>query len=185
MHATSTRSRILDAVLGVVADQGLSKLNMDAVAERASVSRQTVYRHFSSRDRLIEEAILREEQLFITHMLEAAEREDTLEPAVAAAVTAALREARAHPVLSQLVEREPASLLPYLLLGRGPVVSAAEPAVAELVRRHRPSLSTTRLRRVADIATRLLLSYVVSPAEGGDDSLSADFARVVVHLVDA
>lgn len=181
----NTSEQILDAVLDVATTAGLAGLGVEAVAARAGVSRQTVYRHFSSRDRLIEEAILREERVFIERMLDAAKNVSTLSGAVEAAVSTALRLAREHPVLDRLLEREPASLLPYLLLGRGPVISAAEPAVEDLLRRFRPDLASERLRLVADLATRLLVSYVVTPDRTvGDEELAKEMAKVVVHLVD-
>lgn len=185
MVATNTRSQILDAVLDTAGRDGLNGLSVEGVAERAGVSRQTVYRHFESRQRLIEQAIVREERVFIAHMLASADGEDTLAGAVEAAVTAALSLARAHPVLTQVLEREPEGLLPYLLLGRGPVISAAEPAVQDLVRLYHPDLPSERLRLVADVATRLLVSYVVSPnAAVADDVLAHELAGVVVHLVE-
>lgn len=180
-----TRSQILDAVLDSASRDGLHGLSVEAVAERAGVSRQTVYRHFSSRHRLIEQAILREERVFIDHMLASADGKATLADAVASAVTAALRLAREHPVLNQLLQSEPEALLPYLLLGRGPVISAAEPVVEDLVRRYRPALPTPQLGLVADMATRLLVSYVVSPnGDVRDEHLARELARVVVHLAE-
>lgn len=185
MASPDTRSLILDAVLDVASEHALSGLNVEAVAARAGVSRQTVYRHFANREHLVEQAILREEHLLIEQMLAAADGEVTLVAAVAAAGTTALRLARAHPVLSRVLAREPASLLPYLLLGRGPVIAAAEPAVEDLLRRYRPSLPADRLRLAADLATRLLASYVVSPDPQVDDqTLAGELAGVVVHLVD-
>ena len=184
-QTSRTQAQILDAVLEVVADDGLNGLSVEAVAAHAGVSRQTVYRHFDNRPRLIEETILREERGFIEQMLLASEEARTLHEAVRSAVVVALKLARDHPVLMRLLDREPDSLLPYLLLGRGPVVSAAEPAVEDLLRQYRPELPRPRLRLTADLATRLLVSYVVSPdREVGDDELATVMADLVVNLVD-
>lgn len=185
MSGRDTRAMILDAVLDEVGDSGLARLSVEAVAERAGVSRQTVYRHFGNRDGMIEQAILREEHAFIDRMLAAAEGGESLQAAVQAAVTTALALARAHPVLTQLVENEPSSLLPYLLLGGGPVVSAAKPAVEDLISRYRPQLRPQRLRLIADLATRLLVSYIVSPDRTVSDRvLAGEMGRIVVRLVD-
>lgn len=185
MSVTSTQSEILDAVLTVASEQGLSGLSVEAVADCAGVSRQTVYRHFTNRHRLVEHAILREEQVFIDRMLEAAHGMPTLGEAVAEAVATALRMARGHPVLARLVEREPAALLPYLLLGRGPVISAAEPAVADLISRYQPTMPPEALQLIADMATRLLVSYVVSPADVSDERLGQWLSRMIVQLTTA
>lgn len=185
MAAPSTADRILDAVLAVVGARGLAQMNLEEVAEAAGVSRQTIYRHFSSREGLIEHAILREERSLIDHMLVASREQESLEEAIEVAVGTALALARSHPVLSRLVEQEPTALLPYLLLGRGPVISAAERAVADLIRTHRPDAPPARLQLVADMSTRLLVSYVVSPhAEIADDLLAVELAATAVALLD-
>lgn len=185
MANVTTADRILDAVLAVASTTGLARLSVEEVADRAAVSRQTVYRHFTNRERLIEAAILREEQTLIDQMLAAARGEKTLEGAVAIAVRTALRLARRHPVLSRLLEREPASLLPYLLLGRGPVISAAEPAVSTLISTYWEEVSPLQLRLVADLSTRLLVSYVVSPhPDIPDEVIARELAAMVAALLE-
>ncbi len=52
----STKIRILDAALSILRKQGADSLTVDAAADLASVSRKTVYNHFSSRYALIDEA---------------------------------------------------------------------------------------------------------------------------------
>jgi AcrR family transcriptional regulator len=52
----STKIRILDAALSILRKQGADSLTVDAAAELASVSRKTVYNHFSNRYALIDEA---------------------------------------------------------------------------------------------------------------------------------
>lgn len=52
----STKIRILDAALSILRKQGADSLTVDAAAELASVSRKTVYNHFSGRYALIDEA---------------------------------------------------------------------------------------------------------------------------------
>lgn len=53
-RGVATRERILDATVDVLADHGLRKLNMAAVAAAAGVSRPTLYRWFPSADTLLE-----------------------------------------------------------------------------------------------------------------------------------
>jgi AcrR family transcriptional regulator len=49
-----TRLRILEAVTEVVADEAVEELTVPLVAERARVSLRTVYRHFPTREALID-----------------------------------------------------------------------------------------------------------------------------------
>ncbi|HEX6954890.1 MAG TPA: helix-turn-helix domain-containing protein [Agromyces sp.] len=58
MEARNARSRrthatLLEAARGIVEDQGLAALTMGAVAERAGVTRRTVYLRFASRTQLV------------------------------------------------------------------------------------------------------------------------------------
>ena len=49
-----TRTRILDAVVRVVLDDGIHAFSVANVAKRAGVSHRTVYRHFASREELLD-----------------------------------------------------------------------------------------------------------------------------------
>jgi AcrR family transcriptional regulator len=50
----ATRERIIDALVRVVLDQGVHAFSVATVAERAGISHRTVYRHFASREELLE-----------------------------------------------------------------------------------------------------------------------------------
>lgn len=52
-----SRQPILDAALELMAEHGVSGLTVDAVAARAGVGKQTIYRHWGSRARLVHDAI--------------------------------------------------------------------------------------------------------------------------------
>ncbi len=54
--AEETRRRILDAVIGLHMERYYDQISLDAVAERAGVTVQTVLRRFGSKDQLIEAA---------------------------------------------------------------------------------------------------------------------------------
>jgi AcrR family transcriptional regulator len=57
-----TADLILDAVLDLMADNGLDGLTMEAIAERAGVSLRTLYRYFSDRPSLHTAALARHNQ---------------------------------------------------------------------------------------------------------------------------
>jgi AcrR family transcriptional regulator len=54
-----TTEQILDAVLDLMADEGIAALTMEAVAERVGVSLRTVYRYFPDRASLLTAALAR------------------------------------------------------------------------------------------------------------------------------
>src|ERR1041385_8733016 len=86
-----TATRILDATLATMGDHGVARLTLEDVAKRAGLSRQTVYRYFPSKGELLEPTVVREETIFIANMKTAAGRQRELEPALRAAIEAALR----------------------------------------------------------------------------------------------
>lgn len=174
-----TRQRLLDGALRAVASIGLGRLTVDDVAEASGVSRQTVYRYFGSRDGLIEAVVLREEQVLLARLNGAVERHDEALPALQAALQEALVAAAEHPLLRRLLDNEPEALLPYLLANDSPVLSAALPVVEALLARFAPHLTDHELAAVADMASRLLISYVVSPADEPHEVVAGRVAELV------
>jgi AcrR family transcriptional regulator len=59
-----THAKILDAAIELVADSGPEALTIPLVAERAGASIRTVYRHFASKEALLEEISAQMEQAF-------------------------------------------------------------------------------------------------------------------------
>lgn len=53
MTETSTRDRILDAASRLFYSEGIRAVSVDAVAEKAGVTKKTLYYHFRSKDDLI------------------------------------------------------------------------------------------------------------------------------------
>ncbi|MFW0786323.1 TetR/AcrR family transcriptional regulator [Gordonia sp. CPCC 206044] len=52
-----SRDKIVEATLGLIADAGFSAVNIAAVADRAGVSRQTVYSNFGTREDMVAESL--------------------------------------------------------------------------------------------------------------------------------
>ena len=59
-----THAKILDAAIELVADSGPGALTIPLVAERAGASVRTVYRHFPTKDALLDEISARMQQAF-------------------------------------------------------------------------------------------------------------------------
>src|SRR6266511_6219944 len=100
-----TAGRILDAAFDAVRDFGLSRATMEDVAQRAGLSRQTLYRYFPSKDAFIVALISREEERFIAGVRSAIAGHDDLGPSLAEGVGFVLRFARQHPLLDRLLAR--------------------------------------------------------------------------------
>lgn len=173
-----TRARIMDAVLDRLGDQRLRDLTLEGVAERAAVSRQTIYRHFGSRDGLLRAVVLREERILAERARRAVEDVESLEDAVRRAVTVLLEGVREHPLIDRLIADDPETLLPYLTLGQGPVLSTSGSIVAELVG-HYISDADGLVNELADVLSRLVISYTIAPGERTPAEVGSLVARIV------
>ena len=164
--------------MGILWHRRLRDITVEDVAESAGVSRQTIYRHFGSRDGMIRAAVVREEEWLAESARAAVADVGTLSEAVAVATTELLANVRRHPLIDRLLADDPETLLPYLALGRGPVLGTAGTIVAELVDRFLPH-RTELVEELADVLSRLLISYTIAPGDRSPADVGELAARVV------
>ena len=185
MPAVDTRGRILDAAFDAIAVFGIARLSLEDVARRAGLSRQTLYRYFRTKDDVVAAVILREEESLLDLVTAAGATHRDLREALEASILATLVAAREHPLLGRLLETEPERVLPFLMSDEAPVLSAATPAVAELLVARLPSVGKARARRTADAVTRLIVSWVVNPPADKVTDLAHDLAVSVTAGLEA
>lgn len=175
----AVRDRLLDATIEAASIHGLSRLSVGDVAARAGLSRQTLYKHFPNKDALVAEAVLREAQAMVGQIVAAAESLDDPQASLEAAILLTLRLTREHPLLDRLVRTEPEALLP-LLIGDGGVVAVAVRSVVEQIIGERlPDLDPVEIRRVADLLSRVLISYAVSAPDDPPEVVASFVATLV------
>jgi AcrR family transcriptional regulator len=85
------RGALLDAALALIAVGDLEALSMDAVAERAGVSRPLVYKHFANRSELLAAVYQRESVLLHTELAAAVTAADSVAEMFRALIRGALR----------------------------------------------------------------------------------------------
>jgi AcrR family transcriptional regulator len=175
----ATRDRILDAALAAAAIHGISRLSLADVAKQAQLSRQTVYKHFASKDELVAATVLREADEIGRQVIAATDAEDDPRVALEVAILTVLTLAREHPLLDRIIRTEPESLLPVLTSDGGPVVGAMRQVAEHLIARRVPTLSPVELRRAADALTRLLVSYAVNAPDDPPDVVAATLAGLL------
>jgi len=178
--SSTTHARILDATLAAVSTYGLARISLEDVAREARVSRQTVYRYFGSREALVTAMILREEESFIATVRQAAVEHADVRPAFEAAIRMALKYAREHPLLDRLLATEPDALLPFLTTGSGPLLSAGRPVLERLIAERLPDVSLPRIRRAADVTSRVFISYAINPPDDDLGELAEGLAGLVL-----
>jgi AcrR family transcriptional regulator len=62
---SAARERLLAAAYELFAEQGVQAVGVDAIIERSGVARQTMYRHFGSKQELVLAFLARREQVWI------------------------------------------------------------------------------------------------------------------------
>jgi AcrR family transcriptional regulator len=177
----TVREQILGAAVEAATVHGITKLAMGDVARQANLSRQTLYRHFPSKDALIAEVVTNETSQLIGQVITAGQSHDDPRDALEAGLLAALRATRDHPLLDRLVRTEPEALLPLLITDGGPVMTQVRAVVEMLIAERMTGLEGLPLRRLADITTRLLISYAVSAPDDPPEEVAAFVATFLTN----
>ncbi len=175
----STRDRLLGAAVEAATIHGIAKLSVGDVAKRAGLSRQTLYKHFASKDEIVASAVLREAAAIVGKVVAASDAKEDIQEALEAGILAALELTREHPLLDRLVRTEPETLLPFMIGEMGPVATAVREVVESIVARRMPSLTEVNRRRSADLLARLLVSYAVSAPDDPPEVVASFIAALV------
>ncbi len=173
------RETILDAAVVEAAVHGIRRLSVVDVARRAGISRPTLYKHFPSKDALVAGAVQREAERLTSAVLDAAAGHGAPERALEAGILAALRLTREHPLLDRLIVTEPESLVPLVLSDGGPVMLLVRRTIERIVTEELGSSDAVVARRVADVLTRLLLSYALNAPDDPPELVAAAAASMV------
>ena len=182
----TVRDHVLSAAVDAAAIHGIAKLSMADVARLAGMSRQTVYRHFPSKDALVAEVIASETAHLVDGVVAATQVHDDPRDALEAALLAALVATREHPLLDRLIRTEPESLLPLLTTDGGPVMGFVRGVVERIIAERvlvdvDPAPDPVAVRRFADIVTRLLVSYAVSAPDDPPELVASIAATILTH----
>ncbi len=172
--------RLLDASLEVAAMHGLSRLSVGDVAKRAGLSRQTLYKHFASRDDLVAQTVLREAGRMVEQAIAASETEQDPERALEAGIRETLRVLRSHPLLDRLLATEPEALLPLIIDGSGSMHEAVQLICRQMLEDRVPELRNDDADAAADLLSRMLISYAIRPPSGDPGAAARFLARSVV-----
>src|SRR5215471_114441 len=175
--------RILDAAVEAASIHGITRLSVADVAKRAGLSRPTLYKRYPSKQALVSAAVVREAARVIQAVQEAVDAVDRREGGKAALVVGmgtALRLLREHPLLDRIVRSEPETLVPALTTDDGLVLSVVRPPIEAMIADHFGPLDPVTSRRIADMLTRLLISYALSAPDDPPEVVAAVVAAVVV-----
>jgi len=169
---------ILDAAIEIATLHGIARTSVGDVAQRVGISRPTLYKHFASKDAMVAAAIMREAMEFVAQVAASASAHDDPRAALHAGVVTALVAARQHPLLDRILTTEPEVLLPFLVADAGPVPSLARVAIDGLLETIEPDLDPARARLLADLLSRLLISYTISPPHDSPEVLASTICSI-------
>lgn len=183
-EATGTAAdRLLASAAELLGDSSWSDLSMAAVAERAGVSRQTLYNSFGTRKQLLQSMLLREVESFLGDV-EAAlvTAADDPEVALERAFAAYLRGIEQNPLVRALVVDEDPDLLAVLLEQGINVVGYAAARLSGAVTSLWPRATAEDVELLADALVRLAISFAVFPPGSGRD-IAAEIRALLAPFV--
>jgi AcrR family transcriptional regulator len=163
--------RLLDAAQRMIEDTGWSSVTMARIAERAGVSRQTVYNEFGNKHGLAEQLAMRELSRFLDVVRERMAAESTLVEGIRAACEGALlmgeQSLLVRTIVTSLPEEQDADFLQILTTESGEIVEAAVMVVKQSVVELYPPQPVTddELEVAVEIVVRLVLSAITRPSK--------------------
>lgn len=164
--------RILSATLEQAELVGIRRTTMEDVARRSGVGRATLYRRFPTKDALIDALVLSEARRYLEGSAQARAHAETLEDRLVYGTVFTVTFLRDHALLKKLLRTEPETILPSLTVDAGAIIDfATQHSAAQLRTDLYGSAETTpaqerHLRTVAELHTRLTLSFIVTPHTG-------------------
>ena len=183
---TLLRDTVLDAVHELLADRRWAEVTMGEVAERAGVSRQTVYNAFGGRDGLSQAYVIREADRFLV-VVEEAVRANEQDPraALGAAVDVFLSAAETHPLVRTIAASQDGDeLLALVTVRGGPVLGGVTAGLARVITETWPGLPAPETHFLADALVRLAISYAALPS-GTPRETAEGVADVLGPYIDA
>jgi AcrR family transcriptional regulator len=172
------RVRVIDGALACIARHGVAKITLDDVAREAHCSRATVYRAFpGGKDGVLRAVVDTEVSRFFSALAVRMGAAADLEDVLVAGMTEAATRMIDHQALGLLLRTEPELVLSQLAFARmDEVLAVTCTLTAPYLGRW---LDQAESRRVAEWAARIVISYLVCPAEGVDLTDSTEVRRLV------
>ena len=172
------RVRVIDATLVCLARHGTVKTTVDDIARQAGVSRATVYRAFpGGRDEVLAAVVDTEMARLFSALGVALGEADDLATALVNGIVEASRRIRGHEALAYLVAHEPEVVLGHLAFDESDrLLATASRFTAPFLSRW---MTPAEAWRVAEWATRVVLSYAIAPSSEVDLTDPAGTAHLV------
>lgn len=174
------RQEMLECAVAEVAEVGWRGLQMQTVAKRVGVSRQTVYNTFGGREALAEALIEHLTDSFLSGFEDRFAAEAGFADQWSAGITYLLRRGAADPALRAMLGADTggSQFLELLTSGADPIVVSAKARISAIARTLHPGLNPDAAVTAGEIIARLALSNIVRPMDNLEDT-----AARVSHMI--
>jgi AcrR family transcriptional regulator len=163
------RQDTMDAAFHLMIEHGWAAVRMTAIAAAVGISRQTLYKEFSSKEQIGEALLLREAERFIDGVAHHVQPHHQVIPAIQAAIGFALDEAATNPLLRAILtttrEGSPDTLLPLITTDSQPLIGLAGQVLRQHITTRAPGLDPEDIAATADALVRLTVSHLMLPLE--------------------
>jgi AcrR family transcriptional regulator len=183
--AERIRDRILDAATECLLAEGLDARLHAMIAERAGISRPTVYKYVGDQSAIVAAILDRELDQFFGAAVPILRRSDDLEAHLIDAIVFVVDYARSHVLLQKALAEHPELILPRLTTGAGPlverVVDLFEEQLGRALDQTAPTSSLTP-REAAEWAYRIVVSLITTPSAALDRDGTRHYVESLIRL---
>lgn len=168
------RHDALDAAYQLLTNRGWTAVTMTAVAAAVGVSRQTLYKEFSSKDQIGQALLIREAEQFIDGVAHHVAPHDDVTAAIEAAIRYTLHQGAANPLLRAILSGDHGgnTLLPLITTNSQPLIALAGQVLRDHITTRAPQADTDDIAATADALVRLTVSHLLQPLDDTDTTVT-------------
>jgi AcrR family transcriptional regulator len=171
---SSGRSQVIDRILEIAGEEaarvGPERIRMGEIAQRADVSRASLYRYFASKDELIRAWTTRELDTIFRRIDRATAEYENFDDRLAEAFAVALTELREHPVFSSIFAINDTQIMRSTLQSNDAIGHARDQALERFnnaVHERRLRIDQYDASVAGELLTRITISLAESPESVG------------------
>ncbi|GAB3861628.1 TetR/AcrR family transcriptional regulator [Nocardioides maradonensis] len=169
-RAAELRDRILDAAVACILKEGLNARLHALIAQRAGVSRPTVYKYVGDQDAVLAGLVDREIDRFFAVVLPLLRVGEDVVPDLIDGITLIVDYAHRHELLQIALRDHPEIVLPALTTRSGPVLERCQALFARPLAQALALADEEDARIVTEWLFRVIVSLITTPGSVGQAS---------------
>lgn len=184
--ADRIRERILDAATECLLTEGLNARLHAMIAERAGISRPTVYKYVGDQPAIVAAILEREFDRFFAAAVPVLQRSDDLEAHLIDAIVFVVDYARGHFLLQKALAEHPELILPALTTGAEPLIDRVVDLFGDQLHRALDEAASAPLtpREAAEWSYRIVVSLITTPTAALDGGGTRRYVESLIRLAD-